>query len=142
MKETTEIRKTELLDWFYYLAPVWLALEAFVWPNLRAGPVVGGGLAGTVGFYAVEGGIGVALWYRLRYAGLAALAENVVCLVLVLKFVLFSPLDTALALADDVPLAAGTAASYAAALPGALMSMAQVAFRLKKQLSHMGYEKR
>ena len=45
-----------MLDWFYYLAPVWLALEGFVWPNFRAGAVVGGGLAGTLGFYAVEGG--------------------------------------------------------------------------------------
>jgi len=130
-----ERRKIELLDWFYYLAPVWLALEVFVWPNFRAGAVVGGGLAGTIGFYAVEAGLGAALWYRLRYAGLAALGENVIYLVLVLKFILLSPLDTALALANDAPEAAGAAASYAAALPGALLSMAQVAFRLKKQLS-------
>jgi hypothetical protein len=130
-----EHRKIEPLDWFYYLAPVWLVLEVFVWPNFRAGAVVGGGLAGTVGFYAVEGGIGAALWYRLRYADLAALGENVVCLALVLKFILLSPLDTALALADDAPGAAGAAASYAAALPGALVSMVQVGFRLKKQIS-------
>jgi len=135
MEEVTEHRKIELLDWFYYLAPVWLALEVFVWPNFRAGAVVGGGLAGTIGFYAMEGGLGAALWCRLRYAGLAALGENVICLVLVLKFILLSPLDTALALADDAPGAAGAAASYAAALPGALVSMAQVGFRLKKQIS-------
>ena len=91
--------------------------------------------AGTVGFYAVEGGIGAALWYRLRYADLAALCENAICLVLVLKFILLSPLDTALALADDAPGAAGAAASYTAALPGALISMAQVGFRLKKHIS-------
>ena len=118
------------------MAPVWMALEIFIWPNFRAGAVVGGGLAGTVGFYAVEGGIGAALWYRLRYAGLAALAENVLYLVLVLKFILLSPLDTALALANDAPEAAGTAVSYAAALPGALVSMVQVGFRLKRQLNH------
>jgi len=130
-----EPRKIELLDWFYYLAPVWLVLEVFAWPNFRAGAVVGGGLAGTVGFYAVEGGLGAALWYRLRYAGLAALCENIVCLILVLKFILLSPLDTALALANDAPEAAGAAASYAAALPGALMSMVQVGFRLKNQIA-------
>lgn len=128
------MRKAGLLDWFYYLAPVWLALEIFIWPNFRAGAVVGGGLAGTFCFYAVEGAIGAALWYRLRYAGLAALGENVLYLVLVLKFILFSPWDMALALANDAPGAAGMGASYAAALPGALMSMAQVGFRLKRQI--------
>ena len=128
------IKRTELLDWFYYLAPLWLVLEVFLWPNFRAGAVVGSGLAATVGFYAVEGAIGAALWYRLPYAGLAALGENVVYLILVLKFILFSPWDMAIALADDAPGAAGMGASYAAALPGALVSMAQVGFRLKKQL--------
>jgi len=128
------MRKAGPLDWFYYLAPVWLALEIFIWPNFRAGAVVGGGLAGTFGFYAVEGAIGAALWYRLRYAGLAALGENVVYLVLLLKFILFSPWDMALALANDAPGAAGIGASYAAALPGALVSMAQVGFRLKRQI--------
>jgi len=130
-----QTRKTAVLDWFYYLAPVWLALEVFVWPNFRAGAVVGGGLAGTVGFYAVEGAIGAALWYRLRYAGLAALGENVIYLVLALKFILFYPWDMALALADDAPGAAGMGVSYAAALPGVLVSMAQVGFRLKKQIT-------
>jgi hypothetical protein len=42
------IKRTECLDRFYYLAPVWLALEVFVWPNFRAGAAVGGGLAATV----------------------------------------------------------------------------------------------
>jgi hypothetical protein len=135
MEEGTQTRKTEWLDWFYYLTPVWLALEVFVWPNFRAGAVVGGGLAGTMGFYAVEAGIGAALWYRLRYAGLAALAENVLYLVLVLKFILLYPWDMALALVNDAPGAAGMGASYAAALPGALVSMAQVSYRLKKQVS-------
>ncbi|PKQ19293.1 MAG: hypothetical protein CVT66_10915 [Actinobacteria bacterium HGW-Actinobacteria-6] len=128
------IRRTEWLDWFYYLAPLWLAVEVFVWPNFRAGAVVGGGLAATVVFYAVEGGIGAALWYRLPYAGLAALGENVVYLVLLLKFILLSPWDMALALADDAPGVAGMGASYAAALPGALVAMVQVGFRLKRQL--------
>lgn len=126
-------RKTEWLDWFYYLAPLWLLLEVFVWPNFRAGAVVGGGAAGTAAFYAVEAGLGAALWFRLRYAGLAALVENVVYLVLVLKFILLSPWDMALALADDAPGAAGMWTSYAAALPGALLSMVQVGFRLKRQ---------
>ncbi len=127
--------KAGLLDWFYYLAPVWLALELLVWPNFRAGAVVGGGAAGAAAFYAAEWGLGAALFFRLPYAGLAALGENVVYLVLVLKFILFSPLDMAMAIADDSPSASGAAASYAAALPGALVSMAQVVFRLKGQVS-------
>ena len=34
-------RENRPLDWFYYAAPLWLALETFLWPNLGAGVITG-----------------------------------------------------------------------------------------------------
>ena len=123
------------LDSFYYLAPLWFVVETFFWPNFRAGLVFGAGHSGTAAFYAVEAGIGAALWFRLPHAAAGALLENVIYLVFVLKFILFAPLDAAAALGDGVDVTAEFARNYSAALPGMLYSALHVILRIKKQLA-------
>jgi hypothetical protein len=119
------------LNSFYYLAPLWFVVETFFWPNFRAGIVFGDGLMGTAAFYSVEAGIGAALWYKLPFAGAGALFENVLYLVFVLKFILYAPLDAAMA--ADTGALDDFGRTYAAALPGALYSMVHVVYRIKKQ---------
>lgn len=128
------------LDSFYYLAPLWFLVEAFLWPNFRAGAVFGPGLAGTAVFYALEAGIGAALWFRLPYARAGALLENVLYLVLVFKFILFAPLDAALALAADTDVTENFARGYLSALPGIIYSVLHVIARIKGQLSGTGLQ--
>lgn len=123
------------LDSFYYLAPLWFLVEAFLWPNFRAGVVFGPGLAGTAAFYGLEAGIGAALWFRLPYARAGALLENVLYLVLVFKFILFAPIDAALALADGTDVTENFARGYLGALPGIIYSVLHVIARIKGQLS-------
>lgn len=122
------------LNYFYYLAPLWFVLETFFWPNFRAGVVFGPGALGAAVFYAAEAGIGAALWYRLPYASAGALLENVIYLVFVMKFILYSPLDAVIAIEADSNAAAELSRNYAAALPGMLYSMLHVGLRIKKQL--------
>ncbi len=124
------------LDWFYYAAPLWLALETFVWPDFRAGVITGGAFRGNAAFYCVEWGLGAALYFELPYARLSALIENAALTILYLKFILFAPWDIASNLAYDP--AGASAASYAAALPGALYSCLHVVLRLRSGLDSLG----
>lgn len=126
------------LDWFYYAAPLWLALETFLWPNFRAGVITGGSGWGNVAFYTVEAGLGAALFLRLPYARLAALAENTGQLVFVFKFILFGPLDIAQGVIDGVADGRAAAESYAAALPGAFYSCLHIIARLKSEIRRFG----
>jgi len=126
--------KKSLLNSFYYLAPLWFLVETLFWPNFRAGVVFGAGLWGSAGFYAVEAGIGAALWMRLPYAALGALAENVIYLIFVVKFVLIGPMDIASSLAADVQGADAMARNYASAMPGIIYSAAHVTLRIRKAL--------
>ena len=138
MPVTDRIKSFSFLDSFYYLAPLWFVVEAFFWPNFRAGVVFGPGLAATAAFYSVEAGIGTALWFRLPYAGAGALAENVIYLVFVMKFILFAPLDAAAALEAGRDVGSEFMRNYSAALPGMLYSMAHVILRIKKQIASLG----
>lgn len=123
------------LDWFYYAAPVWLALETFFLPNFRAGAITGGSMWGNLAFYGAEWGLGAALYARLRWARPAALIENIALLVLLIKFVVLSPLDMASNIEDAA--VADMGASYAAALPGALYSCLHVVLRIKSELKKL-----
>ena len=122
------------LNSFYYLAPLWFLVETFFWPNFRAGVVFGPGLWCSAGFYAVEAALGVALWMRLPYAGLSALAENVIYLIFVIKFILYNPIDIASSLASDTPGAEAMARNYVSALPGIIYSAAHVVLRIRGAL--------
>jgi len=135
MTDTDKNNGFPVLNSFYYLAPLWFVLETFFWPNFRAGVVFGPGLLGVAAFYAVEGGIGAALWYKLPYASAGALLENVIYLVFVMKFILYSPIDAALALTNDAPVMDEFSRTYAAALPGMLYSMYHVVMKIKKQIA-------
>ncbi len=121
-----------VLNSFYYLAPLWFVVEAYFWPNFRAGLVLGGGVWGTAAFYTVEAGIGAALWFKLPYAAAGAPLENVVYLIFVMKFIMYAPLDAAAALASDTETAAEFSRNYSAALPGMLYSVLHVVLRIKK----------
>lgn len=123
------------LGWFFYLAPVWFLVETFLWPGFRAGLVTGGNIWGNAAFYAVEAGLGAAMWYKLPYAGTAALVENVVYLVFTLKFILFAPWDMALLIDNDTAGAVKAAAGYRASLPGMLYSTAYLSFEIKNKLT-------
>ena len=128
----------ELLNKYYYFAPVWLLAEHFLFPGFRAGAVVGQGFLPQAAFYGVEAAIGAAYWYKLPLANPAALAQNVACLVFYFKFIVFGPMDAAQALIDGLPGAEQMGRHYAAALPGAIFSAAQVVARIKLQLDGSG----
>lgn len=122
------------LNYFYYAAPLWFVAEQFFWPNLRAGVITGGSLWGNLAFYGMEGGLGAALFFRLRFASPAALLENCAQLLFFFKYILFSPLDMALAIDGDTDAVAKAASTYAAALPGALYSCVHIIARLKSEI--------
>lgn len=122
------------LDWFYYAAPLWLALELFVWPGFRAGAVTGGSAWGNAAFYAAEGGLGAALYFKLPYARAGALLENAALLIVYFKYILFAPLDMALGIESDTGAVQAAASTYAAALPGALYSCVHIIFRIKSEI--------
>ena len=117
---------------YYYLAPLWFVVEAFLYPDLRAGPIVGHSLAAVAAFYAVEGGIGTLLWKGLPGAQPAALTVNVAQLIAVLRFILFTPMDAALFLdgADSGHWEAATQ-GYARAIPGAIVSGFQLVHTIR-----------
>lgn len=137
MTATDNVSGHRPLDFFYYLAPLWFLAEIFVWPGFRAGPIFGNGPAGVAAFYCAEGLIGAALWKNLRYAELTALAENVLYLVLVLKYILFAPLDAASALADGGDILAEFSANYVRSLPGILYSFFHVVLRLQANIRRL-----
>ena len=126
------------LDWFYYAAPLWLALELLVWPGFRAGAITGGSAWGNSAFYAAEGGLGAALYLKLPYARTAALLENAALLIVYFKFILFSPLDMALGVEADTGGMQAAAKNYAAALPGTLYSCVHILFRIKSEMKRLG----
>lgn len=130
-------KELQLLNSFYYLAPFWFLLETFFWPNFRAGAVIGGGELGTMGFYAVESALGVALWLKLPFASVATLLENLVYLVFIIKFIVLSPIDAAVAIASDNAVTEEFARNYVASLPGIILSLLQVVFRIKIQVRNM-----
>lgn len=117
------------LDYFYLLAPAWLALEMTLWPGFRAG-VFSSSMGWVAAFYAMEASIGAAFYFRLRWAAPAALIENVVYLAAAIKFVIFTPMDIALSV-ETIDLAAA-GASYRASLPGILYSAFYCVFRLRR----------
>lgn len=123
------------LDYFYYAAPLWLALETFIWPGFRAGAITGGNGWGNLAFYTMEGGLGAALYLRLPLARPAALLESAVQLIFVLRLILLNPLDMAM---DIENLSPGAAAAHTAALPGALYSAAYIVFRIKSEIRRFG----
>ena len=123
-----------VLNSFYYLAPLWFVVETFLWPNFRAGAVLGGGQWGTAAFYAVEAGIGAALWFRLPYAAAGALLENVIYLVFAMKFILYAPIDAATALAADTAVTEEFAKNYITSLPGIMYSMLYMVAGIKQQI--------
>ena len=120
------------LNWFFYLAPLWFLLETMFWPGFRAGVVTGGSGWGNLLFYSVEAGLGAAIWYRLPYANAGALVENVIYLIFVIKFILLSPLDAAMAMEGDMPRAMEIISNYRASLPGVIYSMAYVAAKIRQ----------
>lgn len=125
------------LDYFYYAAPLWLALEVFLWPGFRAGIITGGSLWGNLAFYSVEGGLGAALYFRLPYARPAVLAENALYLLLFFRYILFSPLDIASRLELDPDGAQLAAKAYTAALPGAIYSCFHIILRVESGIRRL-----
>ncbi len=122
------------LDYFYYAAPLWFLVEQFFWPNLRAGVITGGSLWGNLAFYGLEGGLGAALFFRLKFANPAVLIENFVQLIFFLKYILLAPLDMAFGIDGDTEAVSRAAHAYSAALPGALFSCWQLIARIKSWL--------
>lgn len=121
---------TKLINKFYYLAPVWFLLETFLWPNFRAGLVVGNLPFGNALFYTVEGGLGAALWFKLPLAETGVLIENVIYLTFAIKFIVITPLDSVLLTIDGVEHGSILAKNYAASLPGIIYSMFQVGLKI------------
>lgn len=126
------------LNIFYYLAPAWFLLETFLWPNFRAGLVVGNLPFGNALFYAVEGGLGAALWFKLPLAETGVLIENVIYLTLAMKFIIFTPMDVTLMALDGADHAAILAKNYTASLPGIIYSMFQVGIKISAGLMKGG----
>ena len=126
--------RQKFLNWFFYLAPVWFLVETFLWPGFRAGVVTGGNGWGNALFYSVEAGLGAAIWYKLPYADLSALTENVLYLIFAMKFIIFTPMDIAMSLEDNTPRATEMITSYRASLPGILYSMAHVIYKIKRSI--------
>jgi len=126
------VKESPALNSFYYLAPLWFVLETFFWPNFRAGIVFGPNIWGTAAFYSVEAGLGAALWFKLPYAGLSALLENIIYLVFILKFILITPLDIAGSMGNAGVDADALAHGYSAAMPGILYSLFHVVYKIKR----------
>jgi len=126
--------KQRALNYFFYLAPVWFLLETFLWPGFRAGVVTGGNSWGNALFYSVEAGLGAAIWFKLPYANLSALIENVVYLICVIRFIVFAPLDIAMSAVDDMSRALEMMNNYQASLPGIIYSMIHVVFKIKRSI--------
>ena len=106
-------------------------VEVFLWPGFRAGIIFGDSLFGSLAFYGIEAGLGAAIYFRLSYAGLIACAENIIYLLLTLKFILITPLDIALCIGEDMTEAVALSRSYKASLPGIIYSAFHVIFRIK-----------
>jgi len=124
-------QKMGKLDYFYLLAPAWLALELTLWPGFRAG-VFTSSPGWTAAFYAMEAGIGAALYFRLRLAAPVALLENAAYLTAAVNYVILSPMHIAGSAGTADLAAAG--ASYRAALPGILYSAFYCVFRIRRIL--------
>jgi hypothetical protein len=129
-------QKMGKLDYFYLLAPAWLALELTLWPGFRAG-VLSHSAGWIIVFYAMEAAIGAAFYFRSRFAATAALLENVAYLTAAVNYIILSPMHIA-GSAETADMAAA-GASYRAALPGILYSAFYCVFRLRRWLS--GFEK-
>ncbi|MCG2726698.1 MAG: hypothetical protein L6420_10715 [Elusimicrobia bacterium] len=125
------IRKDSLLNGFYYLAPLWFIVEISFWPGFRSGMIFGNSFFGSLVFYGIEAGLGAAIYFKLSYANLSAFAENIIYLLFAMKFILFTPLDIALAIGEDTTAAVNMSQNYKAALPGIIYSCFHVIFRIK-----------
>ena len=126
--------KQRLLNWFFYLAPVWFLLETFLWPGFRAGAITGGNFWGNALFYSAEAGLGAAIWFKLPCADISALIENILYLVLIMKFIMFTPLDIAMSVDNDTSRATEMINNYRASFPGIIYSMAYVVFKIKNSI--------
>lgn len=129
----------KVIKGYYYLAPVWFILEVLVWPGLRAGPIVGNSMGGAALFYAIEAAIGGAFWMGLPSAEALAFLQNIVQLISIFRYILFTPMDIALNIDTNVAWAASASDAYAKAIPGAIFSGFQIVHALRKGL---GYGKR
>ena len=129
---------TKILNGFYYLAPAWFLLETFLWPNFRAGLVVGNLPLGNALFYSVEAGLGAALWFKLPLAETGVLIENVIYLVFAIKFIVITPLDLAILQFDGVEHASILAKNYTASVPAIIYSMFQVGIKISTGLLKRG----
>ncbi len=120
------VPQATLLRIYYYFAPVWMVVEFFFWPGIRAEMIVGPSLAGILLFYGVEASIGVAYWKKVPGANWAALLENVVYLVFSVHFLLIQPIDIGFGASE--PNGGVTAAfeEWATAAPGVAVSLIYV----------------
>lgn len=116
-------RVSQLIRFYYYLAPVWFLVEAFLMPGVRAGPIVGRSILGLAVFYGIESGIGAAFWRKIPWAGNLALAQNVIYLVSIIRFIIFTPLDLVTNIESEV--FASAAQEYTRAIPGMTVSLFQ-----------------
>ncbi|MBU2529669.1 MAG: hypothetical protein KKD35_01415 [Elusimicrobia bacterium] len=126
--------KNNLLNGFYYLAPLWFIVEIFFWPGFRAGLIFGNSFMGSLAFYSIEAGLGAAIYFKLPYGNLSAFIENVLYLLFAMKFILFMPLDIALAIDEDTTAAVNMAQHYKAALPGMIYSGFHIILRMKTSM--------
>jgi len=115
--------KASPLRAYYYLAPLWMLLEFFLWPGIRAEMIVGPSLLGVLLFYSLEAGIGVAYWKKLPGAEWAALAENLVYVTFSARFVLIAPFDIGLGLGGSTADLEDAFLAWSEALPGVLLSL-------------------
>lgn len=126
--------KLDFVKGYYYLAPLWFLAEAFFFQDLRAGPIVGHSLAAVAVFYAAEAGIGALYWHGKPGADAAATLENVVQFIAVLKFILFAPIDAAMALDVDPGQSQAMMAHYSQAVPGAIFSGFQLVHAIRRAI--------
>jgi hypothetical protein len=126
--------KNNLLNGFYYLAPLWFIVEIFFWPGFRAGLIFGNSFMGSLAFYGIEAGLGAAIYFKLPFANLSTFIENIIYLLFAMKFILLMPLDIALAIDEDTRTAVNMTHAYKAALPGMIYSGFHIILRMKTSM--------
>lgn len=117
-----------LLRYFFYLSPLWLIIEWWFWPGLRADQIVGDGWFAILVFHLVEFAIAGCFLMRVRFSEWIGLVYNLAYLLLSVWFVYAQPIvlvSDALSGSSDVP---ARAHDYFESLPGILWSMAYLAF--------------
>ena len=115
-----------ILRMYYYFAPVWMVVEFFFWPGIRAEMIVGPSLVGVLLFYGVEASIGVAYWKKVPGADWAALLENLVYLVFSVRFLIVQPFDIGFGASEPDGGVAAAFDEWATAVPGVAVSLIYV----------------